>query len=119
MYFLTNLWTVPSLYCGRCTLQPGVQPPVPAAGYSVDCGGGDDGNAGTSAAPWRTLSKVNSTVSTMSADVWFLAGTTCQGSLSVDWNGTAADHVIVGSYYVSGGVAYQLTPDNPSALAKD
>ena len=107
------------IIAGVAPLSEAFAAPVPAAGYFVDCGGGDDGNAGTSAAPWRTLSKVNSTVSTMSADVWFLAGTTCQGSLSVDWNGTAADHVIVGSYYVSGGVAYQLTPDNPSALAKD
>jgi hypothetical protein len=100
--------------------------PVPAVGYYVDCtnGGisdpthGYDSNNGTSyLSPWGTLAKVNSTVNLTSVDVWIKGGTAACANqqLIIDWNGTTADPVVVGSYYVSGGVAYQNTPINPTA----
>jgi hypothetical protein len=86
--------------------------PVAATGYFVDCANGNDNSTGTTPqSPWRTLGKVNSTVNSSGADVWLLAGTTCDlQTLTVDWAGTANDRVVIGTYYVSGGVAYQDIP---------
>lgn len=95
---------------------------LPATGYFVDCDGGDDSLPGTShSTPWRTLGKVNSTVKTPGADVWILAGTTCRSQmLNVDWAGNSeADPVIIGSYYVSDGVANQNRPTNPNTNPMD
>src|SRR5262249_52857195 len=59
---------------------------------------------------------------TSGSDVWIKSGTTCSNqTLDIKWSGTVADRVVVGTYYVSGGIAYQLFPSNlsPSTLAKD
>jgi hypothetical protein len=91
--------------------------PVPATGYFVDCETGNDSADGTSyTSAWRTLDKVNRAVTAAGADVWIKAGTVCDDqTLTVDWSGNSeADPVIIGSYYVSGGAAFQLTPDNPN-----
>lgn len=99
---------------------PGGQ--IAATGYFVDCAAGtqsSDSYNGTAAVftggtngPWKTLGKVNSTVTAISSDLWLKQGTTCQNqTLSVDWSGTAVDRAVIGTYYVSGGVAYQLTPN--------
>ena len=95
--------------------------PAEATGYFVDCNNGDDAFAGTSAGTaWRTLSRVNDVVETVGADVWLKAGSTCNNqTLTVDWGGTSSDRVVVGSYYVSGGAAYQNTPTNPLANPQD
>ena len=99
------------------TVAAGVPAPLVATGHFVDCQSGNDANAGTSAAnPWKTVSMVNRSISATGADVWFKTGTTCTEPLTVDWNGTADDHAIIGSYYVSSGTAYRLTPDNPTAF---
>ncbi len=95
-----------------------------AVGYFVDCAAGNDSAAGTShTTAWRTLSKVSATAKPVGADVWIKAGTTCQpaSGFAINWSGTAGDRVVVGSYYVSGGVAFQLLPSNygPTVLAND
>ncbi len=90
---------------------------VPATGYFVDCAAGNDSAAGTSyATAWRTLNKVNSTVNSAGSDVWIKAGTVCHDQvLVVDWPGRSeADPAVIGTYYVSDGTAFQLTPDNPT-----
>lgn len=81
---------------------------APAQGYFVDCDGGDDAASGTSPREaWKTLSKVNAAVNARGADVFLKAGTTCRTALNVDWGGSAADRVIIGSYYLRGGTAEQ------------
>lgn len=92
-----------------------------ANGYFVDCQGGNDSAIGTSPlTPWKTLANVSARVSTIGADVWLKAGTVCEDQqLTVDWSGTSTDHAVVGGYYVSGGVAYQNDPDEPTGLPVD
>ena len=82
---------------------------IPATGYFVDCANGNDSASGTAdATAWRTLDKANNSVTTSGADLWIKSGTTCSNQqLTVDWSGTPSDRVVIGSYYVSGGVAYQ------------
>jgi parallel beta-helix repeat protein len=81
----------------------------PAAGYFVDCESGDDAASGTSPQqPWKTLRKVNTTVTAEGSDVFLKAGTTCRNQvLTVDWNGSQSDRVIIGSYRASGSTAQQ------------
>ena len=95
--------------------------PIVAKGYFVDCDGGSDSAEGTSySAPWRTLVKVGNSVRAQGADVWLKAGTVCSNqTLRIVWPGTQSDRVIVGSYYVSGGVAYESEPSNPQLNPKD
>lgn len=89
-----------------------------ANGYFVDCAG-NDSNSGTDYLhPWLTTSKVNGFSFPTGADVWFKAGCTWQNQQLV-WKGSgtgtlgvASDYAILGSYYVSGGIAYQNTPTN-------
>jgi hypothetical protein len=90
--------------------------PVTATGYFVDCKAGNDSNSGTShSAPWLTLGKANSAITKTGSDLWLKSDTVCEDQrLIVDWSGTTADHAIVGTYYVSGGVAYQNSPDSVS-----
>lgn len=74
--------------------------------YFVDCDAGNDSNAGTSmAAPWLTLGKVNSTVTTAGADVYLKHGTTCSGQqLVADWGGVNTSNMAtIDCYYDDAG----------------
>jgi parallel beta-helix repeat protein len=79
------------------------------SGYFVDCDAGNDAHNGTSPQEaWRTLRKVNGNAKTPGTDVFIKAGTTCSNQrLIVDWPGTAANRVVIGSYYLSGTNARQ------------
>lgn len=81
----------------------------PARGYFVDCEAGDDSASGTSPQQaWKTLRKVNTTVNSAGADVFLKAGATCRNQvLTVDWNGSQTDRVIIGSYRMRGSEAEQ------------
>lgn len=85
------------------------QPEAEARGYFVDCDGGNDSSSGT--APdqaWKTLRKVNSSVHAAGSDVFLKAGTTCGNqTLTVNWEGSSSDRVIIGSYRMSGSKAVQ------------
>lgn len=76
------------------------------ATYYVDPVSGSDSNAGTSTgAPWKTCTKVNSSVSAAGSDVSFLAGTTfdattCPLGVTIDWTGSASNHITITSYGV-------------------
>jgi hypothetical protein len=65
---------------------------------------GNDSNAGTQAAPWKTIAKVNNfTTATSSAHVagdqiLFKAGETFYGALTPQKNGTAANRIVFGRY---------------------
>ena len=76
-----------------------------AIGYFVDSIAGSDSNDGkTAATPWKSLNKVNSTVSAAGADVWLLEGSTFANQmLSVRWNGTASNRATIGTYHMEGG----------------
>jgi len=64
-----------------------------------DCSGGK-----THATAWKSLSKVNSCVKKVGADVYFLAGDSWNGQLIVDWSGESlSNYAIIGSYYLKNG----------------
>ena len=89
-----------------------------ATGYFVDCSAGTNGT-GTITNPWNSVTSVRNAQLATGTDVWFKAGTVCvKQSLIIDWSGTASDYATVGTSYVLGGVAYQLTPDNPERVAE-
>lgn len=72
----------------------------------VDCSAATNGG-GTVASPFNSLSSVSSGSKFTGMDVWIKNGTTCtHQSLNVTWAGTSGDRVIVGAYYLVGGVAY-------------
>lgn len=73
--------------------------------YYVDCAAGDDNtHTGLSnAQAWRTVGKVNSTVTTVGANVYFKDNTNCTGELDVDWGGSANDWAVIGTYWMNGG----------------
>lgn len=73
--------------------------------YFVDCDAGNDSNAGTSmAAPWRTLGKVNTSVSTSGSDVYVKHGTDCSDQqIVLDWGGTALNRATFDCYYDDSG----------------
>lgn len=103
------------------TVAYSVSPPgvtgVVAAGYFVDCEVGSDSNLGTNpSSPWRHLSKL--TGLPVGTDAWLKADKECVNqTLNINWSGTTGDHVVVGSYYTSSGVAYQLVPSSTLTLS--
>ncbi len=85
--------------------------------YYVRANGNDANDGLSDATAWRTISKVNSSVKTVGADVYFKAADVWSGQvLNVDWSGTPSDPVVIGSYYLNGKVAEVLEPDD-SAVA--
>ncbi len=70
--------------------------------YFVDSVAGVDPGGctgGTYAAPWKTVGKVNSCVSTPGADVYFKSGSVFTETLTIDWPGVSEnDRAIVGCY---------------------
>lgn len=67
--------------------------------YFVDSGAGNDSNSGTSsAAPWRSLSKVNATTFSPGDTVSFKAGGSWHGSLTIGSSGSATNPVTFGAY---------------------
>jgi len=74
-------------------------------GFFVDDVAGSDSNNGTSdAEAWETVAKVNSTVATEGADVWFKEGGRWSERLIIDWGGTVGDRALVGTYHMDMGV---------------
>jgi hypothetical protein len=75
-----------------------------SATYYVDATNGNDSNTGRShLQAWRTLGKVNSSVSGIGDDVYLLCGETWnKQQITVDWAGTQSDKVTIGSYYMDG-----------------
>jgi parallel beta-helix repeat protein len=72
--------------------------------YYVSAAGNDSNNGLSPATAWRTVNKVNATVRTTGADVYFRAGDTWNNQqLNIRWGGTASDPAIVGAYHVSNG----------------
>lgn len=62
---------------------------------------GDDGNAGTSqSAPWQTITKVNSMMSTFNPgdQILFKKGDSFYGTITVSKSGSAGNEIIFGSY---------------------
>lgn len=105
----TFLWAVTGGQSGSPT-------PMPAAAYCFTQTGSDSGS-GRYPNCWATLPKFNSTVFVAGDDVYFLAGETWNMTngpvLTHDWSGVSeANQAVVGSYYVSGGVAYINAPTN-------
>jgi hypothetical protein len=95
----------------RATVQPD-QLPTFTATYYVDSVGGKDGNPGTSpGAAWQTLAKVNGQTFKPGNAVFFKAGSTWTGLLSIKSSGTAAAPIV---YSVYGGTPRPIIR-NPGA----
>jgi hypothetical protein len=72
--------------------------------YYVSNAGSDSNNGLSPSTPWKTVNKVNSTVRTAGADVYFRAGDTWHNQqLRIVWSGTSTDPSIVGAYHVDNG----------------
>ncbi len=88
--------------------------------YYVRSDGNDSNDGLSDATAWRTISKINSSVKSVGADVYFKAGDVWKGqTLDVDWSGSASDRVIVGSYYLNGKNPEVLEPDDSTVAASD
>jgi len=75
-----------------------------ATTYYVKTNGNDAADGLSHATAWKTIKKVNSFSFETGDDVYFLSGLKWQmEALTVDWNGTAANRTIVGSYFMKNG----------------
>jgi hypothetical protein len=72
--------------------------PAQSTLYYVDSVNGDDANAGTQSAPWKTLSKANGTVFQAGDKLLFKAGCTWVGQLNPKGSGTASSPIVVDQY---------------------
>jgi hypothetical protein len=95
---------------------------VGATDYYVNTTGSDD-NAGTQAAPWQTIAKVNSKNFVAGDRIFFAGGQTFSGSLYFDVNdtGTAANSILISSYgtaraTISAGTSNGLYAYNTAGL---
>ncbi len=71
----------------------------PPSGYFVDCSAGDDVAAGDSpATAWRSLARLAEEPLGPGDAVWFLAGSTCTGTLHLSGSGSAAAPIRVGAW---------------------
>lgn len=100
---------VPSRRKSKCVVRPFIAVlifwPVPflqsvsATTYYVDAVGGSDCNSGISSArPWRTLEKVNSTTFTPGDHILFSAGCCWNGKLNPKGSGIAGKSIVIGRY---------------------
>ncbi|VAW87750.1 hypothetical protein MNBD_GAMMA17-837, partial [hydrothermal vent metagenome] len=80
-------------------------PTALSAEIFISSSSGADSNSGlTPSSPWKTINKVNSSVSTQGTDVYLRCGDIWENrQLTVDWGGTASDRVNIGSYYMENG----------------
>lgn len=76
---------------------------VYATTYYVKPDGNDSANGRSHGTAWKTVKKVNSFAFNTSDDVYFLSGGSWNEQIVVDWNGTATNRAIVGSYYIKNG----------------
>jgi co-chaperonin GroES (HSP10) len=84
-----------------------INSPVLAKSYFVKPNG-DDKNSGLSdSQAWETVDKVNSYNFSTGDDVYFKCNSHWKNaSLTVDWDGTGTDPVVIGSYYVVADKVY-------------
>jgi hypothetical protein len=72
--------------------------------YYVSSAGSDSNNGLSPATAWKTVNKVNSSVRSTSANVYFRAGDVWHDQqLRINWAGTASDPVIIDAYHVVDG----------------
>ena len=88
-----------------------------AATYYVKPDGSDAANGMSHATAWKTVSKVNAHSFNRGDDVLFLSGGIWEDSqLTVDWNGTKSDPVVIGTYWLKGGDEIQGIGPNGRAV---
>jgi hypothetical protein len=71
-----------------------------AAVYYVDANGNDSNDGLSAATPWRTIAKVNSTMSSLTAgsQILFRRGDTFYGMIMATKSGTSGNEIVFGSY---------------------
>lgn len=97
---------------------------ISTAAIYFDSNAATDGS-GTLASPYKVLSHVNDVTRPDGTDIWLKTGSVfdLQTLPRPAWNGVVVngsveDPLIIGTYYVSGGVAYVNTPSNFTASAR-
>jgi hypothetical protein len=94
-----------------------------AATYFVSASLGSDVNAGKSPdGAWRTISKVNHSLLSTGDRVYFLVGDVWDNEfLTMNWNGTAANHAVIGAYHIdpSGAVVFGTGAGNQRPVIDD
>ena len=68
------------------------------ATYYVDAAAGNDANPGTSAAPWRSLAKINGAALTAGDTVLLRRGQSFTGELTLTRSGTATARITIDAY---------------------
>lgn len=77
--------------------------------YVVDSVNGNDSNNGlTPATAWKTIAKVNNSVTAKGSDVCFMAGSQWNEQPTIDVSGTESDPVVYRAVYVDAGDSNKL-----------
>jgi len=89
--------------------------------YYIDATSGNDNRNGlTPATAWRTLSRINNFNFQSGDDVYLKCDETWVGeTLQIDWNGTSADRVKIGAYYMDGPSAIPGVRGNKPVIDGD
>jgi len=66
--------------------------------YYIDANRGNDNNDGTLNSPWQSLAKVSTTTFLPGDNIYFKRGTSYNGSVTINGNGTQNSPITVGAY---------------------
>lgn len=72
--------------------------PQAVAAYYMDSVSGNDANAGTEAAPWRTFAPIQARTIAPGTTIYLKRGSTWAGELTIDESGTAAAPILITAY---------------------
>jgi len=101
---------IDSDFCAEAPTIP-YNPDKVLTGYFVDAVAGSDNNSGiTNAQAWRTVSRVSKANLPTGADIWFKSGQEWSEAITVDWNCTASNRCIIGTYWMNAGVETRGLP---------
>ena len=78
--------------------------------YYIDAIGGNDNNEGTINSPWQSLDKITARTFLPGDNIYFKRGTSYNGSVTINGNGTQSMPITVGAYGT--GAAPRLTNPN-------
>ena len=90
---------------------PGGGNDIENSGFFVDDTGGNDSNSGTNSSnPWKTLGKVNTTVTAVGSEVYLKREEDWSGErLDLRWQGDPTDQAETACYYADAGNGNQIT----------
>jgi hypothetical protein len=90
-----------------CTSLPGSSEDSGANSYYVDSQNGDDNNSGMSEnSPWKTLDQVSSMTFQPGDDIYFKRGSSYEGSVTINGDGTASNPITISSYGIGNAPSF-------------